>query len=505
MQRLLNPAMLLYARQQQKRFDQIDLYQSQMQVFGQLLQWSLGSRFARDHDLHRQMSWSDFQAQVPLRDYDDYRLNYLEPNLQNLDRILTNLPVCWIGKTSGTSAGREKQIPITALFMEQNRQASQLQALFNLLAVKDARALLKPIFWLTDMSDIECSGPYPMATTARLMRSFGPPALNRRLLPRTHLFEHQPPSERFEQLIRQACDWDVWFVAGVSPWLLTLFKRMIEFKQVENIQAIWPHLKLVGHAGVCFDWYADSMRHLVGPGPIFRESYAGTEGYYGFQALCSTALRLIPHLGLLYECIKVEDYQQTHPRRYGLWEVETEQTYVLYVSNSCGLWSYEVGDLICFEQTRPTLLCRVVGRVQAKFDFLGDKLLLREIETVLQALQKEHNLKINDYHVGIDMPARQMHLLLDCEQAPASLLGFMQVFDQRLQACNDQYRRNRQGAVNQQPRAELVAAGGFQLWLEQTRQTHLQTKIPHLFSEPSLFSEFYQSLVDLDLILPERC
>lgn len=500
----LKTAALLVARQQQKKLDQLDLYQAQMQVLQQLLNFSLGSRFAREHALHRQMSWTEFQTQVPLRAYDAYRLSYIEPHLTQLERVLSNQPVRWLGKTSGTSAGREKLIPLTPIFMHQNQQAAQLQALFNLLAVPEI-ALFKPIFWLTDLSDLDQIGPYPAATTARLMRAIGPTLLNNKVLPRAALFESQPADQRFEKLIKEAGNSDICFIAGVSPWLITLFKRLLELHQSPSLTAIWPHLKLVGHAGVCFDWYAETMRELTGPGVTFRESYAGTEGFYGFQDLHSSALRFIPHLGLLYEFVKREDYQSQQPRRYGLWELEAGQTYVLYISNSCGLWSFEVGDLVRIERAQPFPLFRVIGRVHAKFDFLGDKLLLQEIEQALMALEAEQGFRLNHYHVGIDMVQRQMHLLLDFARPPAALGTFLADFDRRLQFSNDQYRRNRQGGVNRQPKASLLYPDGFQNWLQQARANQLQSKIPQLFAEPAQFAAFYQELLDLDLIVAQKC
>ena len=53
-------------------------------------------------------------------------------------------------------------------------------------------------------------------------------------------------------LVRSACNRDVTNISGVPSWFLTVIRRIMEAKGVDNISEVWPNLE------VFFSW-----RHII--------------------------------------------------------------------------------------------------------------------------------------------------------------------------------------------------------------------------------------------------
>ncbi|MEZ0370331.1 MAG: GH3 auxin-responsive promoter family protein [Candidatus Sericytochromatia bacterium] len=485
----MRPLLSWYARTQARSLSRHPLEEAQTRVFKSLLQKSAGSRFFKDHQLDIGLSVADYQNRVPARDYEFYRQAYIEPHLDQLDGVLSNQSVIWLARTSGSSAGREKFMPVTTDFLGDNRRASLLQAQFNYLRVEDPRVLLSPVFWLTDMSDLFQAGGYQAATISRLMRHTLPPWINRRLFPPLQILHHQPASERFKLAVQAASERKFRFVSGITPWLLKFFEDLLALTGAADLKVLWPELTMISHAGVDFSLHEAKMRRLAGEGVMFVESYVATEGFIGFQDLDARGLRILPEHGLFYEFIRQADLHQASPRRYLLWEVEPGVPYSLYISNSSGLWSYEVGDFIVFDRLEPWPLFRVIGRVHEKFDFFGEKVLIDEIRKSLQLSNQQHAAVLNHFHVGADFEQTCMLLLLDFDRTPQDLAAYLQAFDLNLRPLNDQYRRNRVNSINQPPQAIALVPGAFQHWMDHSGQTRLQAKAPQMFHQQEAFQQ----------------
>lgn len=474
---------------QTQRFERLDLRQAQAAVFQRLLKLAQGSRFAKAHGLEPGLNLQQLQQRVPLTDYPYYWQGYLEPHLHNLQGVLSAQPVPLLARTSGTTSGQEKYLPVTPAFLADMRQASAVQGSFNALRIGELQALFSPFFWLTDLSSLFQVGPYPTATISRLMRHALPPWLDWKMFPGRELVEHPVAGERFQRIAQAALSQDIWFISGITPWLLSMCERILELAQVEQLQQLWPHLRLVAHAGVDFAPYQARFERLCGPGVQYAESYTTTEGYIGFQAQSSEGLRLLPAQGLLYEFVRARDLEAANPRRYWLWEVEPGVPYALYLSNAMGLWSYQVGDFVQFERCLPYPTFWVLGRIQESIDFLGEKMLLQELKGALQQGCQQLGLNLQHFHVGPDFAQLRLELLLEFAQPPGPELftQFLQQVDTELQRLNDQFRRNRHSGINMAPAGRVLQPGAFQAWLQATHGTNLQSKIPFVYRDPAAF------------------
>jgi hypothetical protein len=484
---ILKPGRVLPGSQALKRLNQ-DVPVAQARVLEQLLQAAEGTRFAREHGLRPGLDFAAYQARVPLRTYADYERDYLGPFPgQSLNGVLTNSPVLFLGRTSGSSSGREKYLPITAAFLADNRRGAMLQSLFHVLRTGDPGLWLRRPLWLSDMSNLFYTGPYLTGTTSRLMRHVLPFWLNHWVFPGPALLRREPAEQRLAYLVQMALRRDFSLISGLTPWLEYFFRQVLHHGGGAQLTDLWPSLRIIAHAGVDFRPHAARLQALAGPGVTFVETYVATEGFMALQDLEQPLLRFLPAHGLLYEFVS----EHSPARRLGLWEIETGVDYALYVSNRCGLWSLEVGDRICFERLHPWPLFRVVGRLADKCDFFGEKLLLAELRAALHLCDHAQQACLFHFHVGPDHARRGLRLLLEFTAPPADHAAYFQLLDHQLRVLNTQFDRNRSAGVNAAPAGQLLPAGTFLNWL--SRQPG-QTKLPFLSTDAEQFQHFCTAL-----------
>lgn len=493
---LLHYPALAAAKALQYRLNHLDLQSSQTAVFKRLLTLSLGSQFAKDHHLHRHMNLGDYQNAVPLTSYETLAERYITPHVQQLTGQLSTEPTRYLARTSGSSSGQEKLLPLTDAFFSDTRRAATAQAQFNFLQTSSVATLVDPMLWLTDLSPLFQVGNYEVAMLSRLVRETMPAWLNKRIVPSVAFLNQAPAENRFDQVVQAALNTpNIAYISGITPWLITLFETILQRSGAPHLKALWPHLAVISHAGVQFAPHAPRIQALAGPGVQFMECYVASEGFMGFQELNSPYLRLLPDHGLLYEFVRLSEYGQSGAQRHWLWELEPDVEYVIYISNACGIWGLEIGDTVRFVQTHPIPLFQVTGRVQQKFDVFGDKLLLSEIQKALQQACEPQQAHLVHFLVSPDMSNRSLHLLVEFEHPPAELERFVEQADQALQGLNTQYARNRRSGVNGPLSARLLKRGAFNAWLKAQTDVLCQTKLPFLCvseAEQLRFAQYFQ-------------
>ena len=87
----------------------------QKKTFNNLIKKAADTDFGKDHDFHKINDYTDFQAKVPVRDYEGLR-PYIEKMLAGKDSVLWPGKPLYYAKTSGTTSG-VKYIPLTRASM----------------------------------------------------------------------------------------------------------------------------------------------------------------------------------------------------------------------------------------------------------------------------------------------------------------------------------------------------------------------------------------------------
>lgn len=482
-----------YAGMRYRQLNRLNLQRAQEHTLQCLITQALGSDFATAHAFQEICNAEDYRKRVPLSSAESLWQRYLIQHPGDFDGRLICGPVHYLAHTSGSSMGQEKYMPVTPLFLKHMRQAAFWQGLLNVLrcdSEKRWKTFTLPWLWLTDLSDYFEVQAYPTAMISRITRE----GMGRfpRILPNASFFQETPEEARFQKLVALAIQQPLAGLSGITPWLLRFCEQALAQTQKKYLHEIWPHLQFILHAGVDFSPYRQRFELLLNRPVHFVESYVATEGFLGIQELHSPLLRCLPQQGIFYEFIPFAHFHESHPPRYGLWEVEIGIPYAVAVSNFSGFWSVPVGDLVIFEQTTPYPLFRVMGRTQQKCDFFGEKLLLLEIQQALQTLGVHYGLPLQHFAVGPHAQERRLTVLVEFAEQPA--VNVEADLDRELRRLNRQYARNRQRQIHGAPEVLLLAPGHFQRAFETLNPQHVQRKPPQLFPTSEALLRFVNSL-----------
>jgi hypothetical protein len=277
--------------------------------------------------------------------------------------------------------------------------------------------------------------------------------------------------------------------------LLVLFDRLKRVTGRERIIDIWPTLRVVVHGGTKFDPYRALFRREIGGDQVhFVETYPCSEGFVATEDPRHGLLRLVPDHGLFFEFVPVDELEQDRPTRHTAEQVEPGVQYAVVLTTPAGLWSYVLGDTICFEQRDPHLL-RFTGRTRYFLSAFGEHLISEEVERAVAGAADTTGAAVVDFHVGPVFPERpaapgRHRYLVEFVQEPADLVRFAGEVDAVLCRLNADYQAHRAGDLTlAPPEVWPVPRGGFADWMRSRGQFGGQHKVPRMDNTGRLTAE----------------
>lgn len=354
-----------YARRRVRRLDHCSAADQQAKTLFCLVRQAAETRFGRDHGFAGIRTVADYQHRVPLRDYEAFWSDYWQPAFPHLTNVTWPGPTPYLALSSGTTTGTTKYIPVSAAMLASNRRAALTSLAWFQAAYPKASLFSGRMFLLggsTDLIRLDAAFPNTLAGDLSGIAAREVPSI---LRPYTY-----PPLDvalltdweaKLDQLAEQSARLPVTLVSGVPSWLLVLFERLRRVTGRSSLTEIWPTLRLVVHGGTRFDPYRGLFRRLVGEGVPFQETYPASEGFVAAEDPRHGLLRLIPDHGVFFEFVPVEELGSDRPTRHTVADVVPGIQYAVVLTTCSGLWSYVIGDMVCFERRDPPLL-RFTGR-----------------------------------------------------------------------------------------------------------------------------------------------
>ncbi|MDY0004747.1 MAG: GH3 auxin-responsive promoter family protein, partial [Polyangia bacterium] len=289
MQSIAGQLFLAYSRLRMRSIARwmADPASEQQRLLEHLLRSAARTRFGSDHDLGRARSVGDFQARVPLRQFQD-----LKPYWDRLRAGERDL--LWPGKirlfavTSG-STGEPKYVPVSDEGLQGFLRAGRDILSHYIVNTGDAEHFKGKFLYLGGARELEAGLHGTMTSdlsgivneeTPWAYRPFRLPT------PRVHLVTGW--EAKLEAVADEAWNADVRGVSGIPSWLVALFERVLQRRRAaglpaENIAQAWPNLGLLVHGGVSFDPYRDLFVQLIGK-PVYNlEVYLCSEGFLALQ------------------------------------------------------------------------------------------------------------------------------------------------------------------------------------------------------------------------------
>ena len=123
--RKIADAMLLrYANYRTVALDRLDAGNVQHDTLLSLVRRARNTRFGRDHDFARISSVADYQARVPVRDYEFFWNTYWKDAYPKLDDITWPGKIPYYALSSGTTSGATKYIPVSWEMVASNKKTA---------------------------------------------------------------------------------------------------------------------------------------------------------------------------------------------------------------------------------------------------------------------------------------------------------------------------------------------------------------------------------------------
>jgi hypothetical protein len=503
-----------YARRRVRRLDALPVGDTQTQTILSLVRRAAGTRFGRDHDFGRIHSVADFQERVPLRDYDAFWKDYWQAAYPNLADVTWPGPIPYLALSSGTTSGTTKYIPVSPDMLASNRRAA-LTGLSWFRAAHPGPLFTGRMFFLGGSTDLTAlgdrqsaigpqSGRQPKADSRQPILAGDLSGIVAREVPgllRPYAF---PPldialmrdwEQKLDQLAEQSRQLPITLVSGVPSWLLVLFERMLQVAGREKLIDVWPTLQVIVHGGTSFEPYRTLFRRLVGSDRVqFVETYPASEGFIAAEDPRHRLLRLIPDHGIFFEFVPVEELGEDRPTRHTAAEVVPGVQYAVVLTTCAGLWSYVIGDTVCFERRDPQLL-RFTGRTRYGLSAFGEHLISEEIERAIAQAAEATGAAVVDFHVGPvfpdtpGVPGRHRYLV-EFAEPPAEVEAFARQLDEVLCRLNEDYAAHRGGDITMlPPEVWPVPRGGFAEWMRSCGKLGGQHKLPRMDGTGKLTEE----------------
>jgi hypothetical protein len=518
--RVVDGVMGRYAVRRAAQLDRRSAARAQELTLLRLVRHARHTRFGREHCFERVRTVEEYQRRVPLRDYEAFWTTYWRDAFPQMQGVTWPDAIPYLGLSSGTTSGTTKYIPISRQMLASNRRAALTTLALFLNAHPGVPLFTGRLFFLGGSTALEELGngnseretengiaPHPPFRAPNLVRAgdlSGIIAVEAPALLRPYTF---PPADlalerdwetKMLRLAEQGSRLPITMLSGVPSWLLLLFDRLKQITGRDRIADIWPTLRLVIHGGTKFEPYRELFRHQVGsPDVRFLETYPASEGFIATEDPRHELLRLIPDCNLFFEFVPVDELGSAQPRRHTLATLETGVQYAVVMTNCAGLWSYVLGDTVCFETRNPPLL-RFTGRTRYFLSAFGEHLISEEIEKAVAAAAGATDAAVVDFHVGPVFPdapgvVGRHRYLIEFAQGPSSIAQFARELDAALCRLNEDYAAHRKGDLTMlAPEVRAVRRGGFTDWMRAHGKLGGQHKVPRMDNSGRLTSEMSQ-------------
>lgn len=496
MRQVVDAGAVRYSHARAAALDEIDAGRVQHNTLLSLVRTAANTRFGRDHDFHRISSVADYQARVPLRDYEWFWQHYWKDAYPRIDNLTWPGFIPYYALSSGTTTGATKYIPVSHEMLASNRKAAFTTFALFRHVYPQAKILKGKFFYLGGSTDLRKQADGSLAgdlsgissrEVSRLMGSYIFPSFGQMLI--------SDWEEKVQLYAELAARENITGFSGVPSWMLKMFGRVKEITGKRTIAEIWPNLRLIVHGGTKFEPYRDLFKKEIGSDEVkYCEVYPCSEGFVATEDPRYGLLRVVPDHNIFFEFVPVDQLGRDFPTRHTLADVELGVQYAVVITSCAGVWSYLLGDTVAFEKRNPPLL-RFTGRTKYFLSAFGEHLISEEVEKAIALACQMCGADQIDFHVGPvfptdpNKPGHHLYLVefrCDCP----SLERFVTELDANLCRLNEDYAAHRVGDLTMlRPEVKAVKPGGFEEWMKSRGKSGGQHKVPRMDNTGSLTAE----------------
>lgn len=489
----------------------------QQQMLQQLLQDSAETRFGQDNHLAAGMSCADFQAQVPLRRYEDF-LPYLKRMQAGEADVLVRGTCEFFVSTAGTTGGRGKYLPLSQGMLEHFRQAGNDALLYytarggHIGVLRGHQVFLGGAPTFGQFNTSKAHPAYVGDLHSMLAHCL--PEWSQNPLHETGPASSEPTDwdHRIAAITHRTRGKDVTLLAGSPAALVSQARSLLTPGPqppgpIATLAELWPNLECIMHFGAPLDPYLHELRRLIGPKVVLHELYLAAEGLLAVQDKPNGhGLRVLSNHGIFFEFVPSLHFDAARPdtaraRACTLAAVEVGVDYVPILTTPGGLTRCVLDDIVRFVSTSPPRLIHL-GSLPCLLDLRGEKVTELQLDEAISHLCQRQDWDLVNFHVaplhGGAAPAATteahewwVELKAGSVRTPIGP-AMARALDQSLRQSNPDYRSLRERGRLAEPIVRLVMPGTFKVWLQHHGKWGGQFKMPRSQSQRQIADELAQ-------------
>jgi hypothetical protein len=443
------------------RLPQNDPRRQQLKVLRRLLKKArfteFGQRYHFDEILLSRHAGKEFQARVPVHDYNKIYEEWWQKTLEGVPDVTWPGKIKYYALSSGTSESASKYIPVTREMLRSNR-INYLRQLLSLINYEHLprNAVTKGFLMLGGATDLQKgkAGWYAGDLSGILMKN-KPFWFQTFYKPGGRIAAIKDWNQKLNEIVENAPNWDIGYIVGVPAWCQMCMEMIIEHYKVKSIHEIWPNLGFFVHGGVAFEPYRRGFEKLLSKPIVYIENYLSSEGFIGFKDRENAqGIRLILDNNIFMEFVPFNEKNfdadgkiVEKPEALMIHEVEVGKEDALLMSTNAGAWRYLIGDTIRFVNLEKNEIV-ITGRTKHFLSLVGEHLSVDNMNKAIQLVSEEFNISIPEYTV-VGYPyqnffAHKWYVACDDPVDPDALVKRI---DQRLCELNDDYAVERTSAL----------------------------------------------------------
>ena len=484
-----------------KRIHQIELFMKypidvQNELLQKLVYEARNTEWGIKHDFKNIKNYNNYINKVPLQNYESLQTLILRIK-QGEQNVLWHSEIKWFAKSSGTTTGKSKFIPVSKESLEDchYKGGKDLLAIYHNIHPETKLIVGKTLVVggsskLNPFSETSYYGDL----SAIIMKNF-PFWVEQRRVPEMEIALMENWDEKIEKMANSTSKEDVSNISGVPSWTLLLLNRILEINKTDSLFDIWPNLELYMHGGVNFSPYQKQFERIIPSSKMnYYESYNASEGYFGIQdQQKSNEMLLMLDYGIFYEFIPFENTNEEQPTTVALENVELNKIYEMVITTNAGLWRYRLGDTIEFTCLNPFRI-KIIGRTKQFINAFGEELMVDNAEKAITEACDKTQAIIKDYTVAPFFlegnNAGKHQWLIEFEKKPADVALFGYFLDEALKKLNSDYEAKRfSNMILAEPEILILEKNTFYNWLKSKNKLGGQHKVPRLSNNRKLLEE----------------
>lgn len=467
-----------------------DPFNTQDNVFKELISSAKNTRFGRDHQFDKIQTYQEFKNLVPVRDYEGLK-DYVDRIRQGEDDVLWKGKPLYFAKTSGTTSGA-KYIPISKESMPYQIAAAKEALLLYIAETGNADFVKGKMIFLQGSPEIDSTGAVKTGRLSGIVAHFVPKYLQTNRLPSWETNCIDDWETKVDAIVQETIVEDMRLISGIPSWVQMYFEKLIE-SQGQKVSETFPNFSLFVYGGVNYEPYRKNMEELIGKKVDSIELFPASEGFFAYQdkqkkkGSSDEGMLLLLNSGIFYEFIAADEFFNDSPERITLRDVKLGVNYVLIISTNAGLWSYNIGDTIAFTSLSPFRVI-VTGRIKHFISAFGEHVIGKEVEQAMQVAISATNARIKEFTVApqVNPPDGVLpyhEWFIEFENEPDDLAGFAENIDAEMQKQNSYYFDLIEGNILQKLVIRKVEKNGFDRYMRSVGKLGGQNKIPRLAND----------------------